>query len=146
MELWQFALLGACGGGLIEIVALFNRLGEWQTARRTPTGRIRRNPPKFTSYIDIGPVLAITATRLMLGAAVATAFGGSGQVDGGYAAITVGATAPALLAQLGQIPGVRNALGDAPAPGAPSPLAAPAPLNVAVPPIVPSQGEVASEQ
>ncbi|WP_059006520.1 hypothetical protein [Streptomyces specialis] len=128
------------------MVALFNRLGEWQTARRTPTGRVRRNPPGFTSYIDIGPVLAIAATRLTLGAAVAMAFGGSGQINGGYAAITVGATAPALLAQLGQIPGVRNALGDAPVPGEPSAPVMPAPLNVAVPPIVPSQGEVASEQ
>ncbi|RKN39454.1 hypothetical protein [Streptomyces hoynatensis] len=111
MEVWQCAVLGGAGGGLIELVTLYDRLGSWQQARRTPTGLLRKNPPRLAAYVDLGPFLVIGAIRIALGAATATAFGASGQVGGGYAALTVGAAAPALLAQVGsQLPVVREAV------------------------------------
>jgi len=117
MALWKFALLGAGGGGLIEMVAFYNRLSAWQAARRTQSGMTRRHPPSFRSYIDVGPVIAIVVTRLVLGALTALAFRTSNQATGGYAALTMGAAAPAFLAQLGQFPGIRNASGDSTPPG-----------------------------
>ena len=55
---------------------------------------------------------------MVLGAAVAAAFGLSGQISGGYAALCVGFSAPALLSQLGNVPQVAAAVaGATPEPG-----------------------------
>lgn len=137
MVLWKFALLGAGGGGLIELVAFYNRLSAWQAARRTTSGRMRRHPPSFNSYIDAWPAIAVLVTRLVLGALAALAFRASNQASGGYAALTMGAAAPAFLAQLGQLHGIRNALGDSP----PGSSEEPQPTGAAggiVPPAVPA--------
>ncbi|WP_330242445.1 hypothetical protein [Streptomyces sp. NBC_00525] len=106
----DYMLLGGAGGALIEAVAFFSRLGEWRAARLTPSGGRRKNPPSFLSFIDLPPIVAIAVARLVLGGATATAFGTSGQATGGFAALTVGAAAPALLQQLGQIRQIREAV------------------------------------
>ncbi|MFF1320645.1 hypothetical protein ACFVZZ_14610 [Streptomyces chartreusis] len=106
----EYMLIGGAGGALIEAVAFFNRLGEWRAARLTPTGNKRKNPPSFLNFIDLPPVVAIAVTRLVLGGAAATAFGTSGQASGALGALTVGAAAPALLQQLGQIRQIREAV------------------------------------
>ncbi|MEU4659278.1 hypothetical protein AB0G32_36000 [Streptomyces sp. NPDC023723] len=110
MSVIEYMLLGAAGGALIEAVALFSRLGEWRAARLTPSGNIRKNPPSFLGFIDLPPIMAIAVARLVLGGAAATAFGTSGQATGAFGALTVGAAAPALLQQLGQIRGIREAV------------------------------------
>jgi len=106
----EYMLIGGAGGALIEAVAFFNRLGEWRAARLTPTGNKRRNPPSFLNFIDLPPVVAIAVARLVLGGAAATAYGTSGQATGTLGALTVGAAAPALLQQLGQIRQIREAV------------------------------------
>lgn len=106
----EYMLIGGAGGALIEAVAFFNRLGEWRAARLTSNGNRRTNPPSFLSFIDLPPVLAIAVTRLVLGGAAAVAFGTSGQATGALGALTVGAAAPALLQQLGQIRQIREAV------------------------------------
>ena len=106
----EYMLIGGAGGALIEAVAFFNRLGEWRAARLTPTGNKRRNPPSFLNFIDLPPVMAIAVARLVLGGAAATAYGTSGQATGALGALTVGAAAPALLQQLGQIRQIREAV------------------------------------
>ncbi|MEV1084068.1 hypothetical protein AB0I98_38660 [Streptomyces sp. NPDC050211] len=110
MTVIEYMLIGGAGGALIEAVAFFNRLGEWRAARLTPTGNKRKNPPSFLNFIDLPPVVAIAVTRLVLGGAAATAFGTSGQATGALGALTVGAAAPALLQQLGQIRQIREAV------------------------------------
>ncbi|MGW7719180.1 hypothetical protein ACWGKK_33475 [Streptomyces chartreusis] len=110
MSVIEYMLIGGAGGALIEAVAFFNRLGEWRAARLTPTGNKRKNPPSFLNFIDLPPVVAIAVTRLVLGGAAATAFGTSGQASGALGALTVGAAAPALLQQLGQIRQIREAV------------------------------------
>ncbi|MFE2218076.1 hypothetical protein ACFW93_39940 [Streptomyces canus] len=110
MTVVEYMLIGGAGGALIEAVAFFNRLGEWRAARLTPTGNKRRNPPSFLNFIDLPPVMAIAVARLVLGGAAATAYGTSGQATGTLGALTVGAAAPALLQQLGQIRQIREAV------------------------------------
>lgn len=110
MPWWQFALWGAGGGGLFECLAIFNRCREWQVARRTPIGRVKANPPKLEVYLDVRAHLLIAFFRMALGAGVATLFGTSGQISGSYAAIVFGLSAPALLANLGNIPQVADAI------------------------------------
>ncbi|MER7178545.1 hypothetical protein ABT404_03485 [Streptomyces hyaluromycini] len=110
MTMVEYMLIGGAGGALIEAVAFFNRLGEWRAARLTPTGNKRRNPPSFLNFIDLPPVVAIAVARLVLGGAAATAYGTSGQATGALGALTVGAAAPALLQQLGQIRQIREAV------------------------------------
>lgn len=106
----EYMLIGGAGGALIEAVAFFNRLGEWRAARLTATGNKRRNPPSFFTFIDLPPVVAIAVARLVLGGAAATAYGTSGQATGALGALTVGAAAPGLLQQLGQIRQIREAV------------------------------------
>ncbi|WP_405863483.1 hypothetical protein [Streptomyces sp. NBC_00005] len=110
MTVVEYMLIGGAGGALIEAVAFFNRLGEWRAARLTPAGNKRRNPPSFLNFVDLPPVVAIAVTRLVLGGAAATAYGTSGQATGALGALTVGAAAPALLQQLGQIRQIREAV------------------------------------
>lgn len=106
----DYMLLGGAGGALIEAVALFSRLGEWRAARLTPTGNRRKNPRASSASSTCPPIVAIAVTRLVLGGATATAFGTSGQATGAFGALTVGAAAPALLQQLGQIRQIREAV------------------------------------
>ncbi|MEU0936239.1 hypothetical protein [Embleya sp. NPDC005971] len=113
MTIFGYILLGAAGGAVIELVAFFNRLGEWQTARQAALKKKRRDPPSFMNFIDVRPVIAIAVTRLMLGAAGATLYGATGQATGALGALTVGAAAPAMLQQFGQIPRLREAVTDA---------------------------------
>lgn len=115
MSWWQFALLGAGGGLLVEILALFHRCTAWQAARLTRTGRVRANLPTLRTYVDFPAHAWIAAFRSGLGAAMATIFGTSGQISGAYAAAVLGFSAPSLLAQLGSIPQVSAAV-----PGLPS--------------------------
>jgi hypothetical protein len=53
VEWWQFALLGAAGGLLVEVLAIFRWGAAWQQARRTKTGRRQAKPPKLRAYVDV---------------------------------------------------------------------------------------------
>ncbi|WP_027944560.1 hypothetical protein [Amycolatopsis taiwanensis] len=111
---WQFALLGAGGGALVEILAIFKWLAVWQSARRTSTGKVKGSPPKLRSYLDV-PVHAWMAVfRTVLGAGSAVLFGAGGGINGPYVAVALGFAAPSMLAQLGTIPQVAAAIRGAP--------------------------------
>ena len=105
-ELWQQALLGAAGGLLVGLVEFYNRLIAWRTRRRQRSAARMR----FRQFFDVGPDIAVTVTRATLGAFAGLAFGTGGQVTGIYGLLTVGASAPALLAQLGQVKSIRDVL------------------------------------
>ena len=91
--------LGACGGAIVQLIDLAVSAKEWQKARRE--ARIRRESlmPKLAVYVDVPADSLVFLTRLALGAVAGFIF--RGQIDGATAAVAVGASAPALLKQLG---------------------------------------------
>ena len=106
MAWWEFALLGASGGATVEILSVYRWVGVWQSARRTSTGRRKRNPPKLRQFVD-GPVHAWTfVLRALLGGGAAVLFGVTGQISGAYVAVALGFAAPSVLNQLGKSPQV----------------------------------------
>jgi len=94
----QAALLAATGGAVIEVVALWRNVDSWRNARKRARLKGRRALPRFTKYIDLPADTAAFVTRLALGAVAGGIL--HNQVVGSVAAITVGASAPALLLQL----------------------------------------------
>ena len=104
MPWWQFTLLGASGGVIVEVLAVFRCVAVWQGARRNRDGTLKRTPPKPGRYVDVAAHAIMLPARAALGAAAATLFGMTGQVTGTYGAVAFGCAAPVLLAQLGLIP------------------------------------------
>ena len=108
--------LGVGGGAITEIVQVWGALVTWSQARRSaplPARRNRRRLPRVTDYVDWQVHALLLVTRCVLGAAAGLLF--HTQVTGWFAAIAVGASAPALLGQLGraQVARVGNPGGDA---------------------------------
>ncbi|MEV5720603.1 hypothetical protein AB0L41_42630 [Amycolatopsis mediterranei] len=110
MHWWQFALLGAGGGALVEVLAIFKWLTVGQSARRTLAGRVKSKPPALRMYVDVPAHVWMAVLRAALGAGCAVLFGASGQINGPYVAVAVGFAAPSMLAQLGTIPQVAAAI------------------------------------
>jgi hypothetical protein len=89
--------LGAAGGLIVELVALWRRLTAWQADLcQLDQGAA---PPRFSAYVNPQVDGLVALTRLLLGA-VAGALCHS-QITGAPAAIAIGASAPSLLSQLG---------------------------------------------
>jgi len=115
MPWWQFALLGALGGAIVEALAVFRCAAAWQGARRSPDNNtVKRCPPRLRRYVDVPAHAIVLPTRMLLGAAAAVLCGLAGQVTGSYGAVAVGCVAPVLLAQLGTIPQVAKAVNSVP--------------------------------
>jgi hypothetical protein len=83
----------------MEAVVMWQRLQAWQQARHRAIsdGKPR---PAFKEFIDLPPDIAVAITRAVLGCAAGWLL--RTEVTGIYAALTVGASAPALLASLGR--------------------------------------------
>src|SRR5689334_21503404 len=98
---WPEAVgFGAIGGLVVEIVFTYRRLNAWQQARHAAAAAGRRSRPTYTRFIDPGPDLSVAFSRAVLGALAGLLL--RSEVTGVYAALTVGASAPALLAGLGK--------------------------------------------
>jgi hypothetical protein len=108
MDWFQAACLGAAGGGLVQLVAFYVSVGSWQDARRQRPPGDDSPPPPLSWFIDLPADSAVTLTRLALGASAGLLF--HAQIVGVAAAVAVGASAPALLQQLGNIRTVREAV------------------------------------
>jgi hypothetical protein len=109
MPWWQFALLGAVGGAIVEALAVFRYFAAWQDARRSRDCTIKRVPPKQRRYVDIPAHTIMLPARMALGTAEAVLFGVTGQVTGPYGAVAIDCAAPVLLAQPGSVPKVVRA-------------------------------------
>jgi hypothetical protein len=90
---------GAAGGSAAEAVVVWGQLHAWQLARHAALAD-GIALPSLTKFIDLGPDLAVAFTRVLLGCLAGWML--HGQVGGMYAALVVGASAPALLASLGR--------------------------------------------
>ena len=99
---------GAAGGSLVEAVVFYGRIAAWQAARHMSMERNESRLPPLRRYVDPPADLAAASTRLLLGAGAGWLF--HMQITGIYAAIAVGASAPALLRQLGSSAVVRDAV------------------------------------
>ncbi|MFF2363817.1 hypothetical protein ACFVU0_14025 [Streptomyces sp. NPDC058122] len=95
MALWQCALYGAAGGALAGLVDFYQRYMAW---RALCGARLAQEPPgtlpplNYTRQDFFGAAL-----HVVLGCVGGLLFGGSGQVEGQYPILVVGASAPALL-------------------------------------------------
>jgi hypothetical protein len=116
MPWWHFALLGAAGGVIVEVLGIFRWVKAWQDSRRCSDGTIQDKPPKLARYLDIPAHCIMLPARAALRAAAAIVFGLTGQVTGPYGALAFGCVAPLMLARVGMIPQVANAINAAPNP------------------------------
>ncbi|TYB52971.1 hypothetical protein FXF51_50240 [Nonomuraea sp. PA05] len=113
MDALTAAGLGAVGGAVIEILYVWSSLTAWQQARRKARSKRKGGKlPRLDEYLDPVADSLVAATRLALGAAACLLF--KDQITGTMAAIAVGASAPALLRQVGTLRSLRQ-IPDAPA-------------------------------
>lgn len=119
MPWWHFALLGAAGGVIVEVLEIFRWVKAWQDNRRSSDGTVQDKPPELTRYLDIPAHCIMLPARASLGAVAAIVFGLTGQVTGPYGALAFGCVAPVVLARVGLIPQVANAINAAPGPPEP---------------------------
>ena len=131
MDLRQALLLGACGGAIIEVVAFWGNVLAWREARRAVRAAGKKRLPPFTRYFDPAADVLALLTRVALGVVAGGVL--REQVVGTVAAIMVGASAPALLLQLGNarsVPAVnQTAAGPPVESGAANPLTAADPAH-----------------
>jgi hypothetical protein len=115
VNLQSWILLGAAGGSLRGVIDLYSQFMQWHGARRAyqvqrSSGR-RPKVPRFRDHMDVVPEVVASLVHITLGALAGGILGGTGQVAGAYAAVLVGASAPALLMQLGQVKSINEAVG-----------------------------------
>jgi hypothetical protein len=104
---WRLAIaFGAAGGLIVEVINLWGNLISWQSARHTARAKSEHPLPSIKKYIDMPADTLVALTRVALGAGAGWLF--HGQVTGTTAAIAVGASAPAVLAQLATVRSVRE--------------------------------------
>lgn len=120
---------GAIGGALIEALVFNGRLLAWQAARQRAREGKRRKLPPLRRYVDPPADIAAALSRIVLGALMGWLL--HSQITGLYAAVAAGASAPALLRQMGSLRTVQTVVrgGDDGflselAPSAPDPSAA----------------------
>lgn len=91
--------LCACGGGVVSVVAFCSDVFGWQQARRA--AHLKRAPslPPLRKFLDPWPDFVSLLTRIALGLIAGLVF--RSQITTTTAAIAMGASAPALLSQLG---------------------------------------------
>ncbi|MFC1415454.1 hypothetical protein [Streptacidiphilus cavernicola] len=90
---------GAAGGLIAEAVVTFGRLNAWQQARHT--ARATAAPlPRLDGFVDPLADSLAALLRVALGGVAGWLL--HAEITGVYAAVTVGASAPALLAQVGR--------------------------------------------
>lgn len=96
------------GGAIVEAVVFYGRISTWQAMRHRVLAKGKGRLPPLRRYIDLPSDLLAAVTRLLLGAGAGWLF--HSQITGVYAAVAVGASAPALLRQLGAAKSVRGAV------------------------------------
>ncbi|MFJ9693904.1 hypothetical protein [Kitasatospora sp. NPDC101183] len=114
MDWAEAAGYGAVGGALVELVVVNGRLLAWQAARHRARDERRRRLPPLRHYIDPTADLAAGLSRIALGALTGWLL--HTQVTGLYAAVAAGASAPALIRQLGTFGSVQDVVRGGPAP------------------------------
>lgn len=115
MDVPTLILLGAAGGLLRGVLDVYTRFVTWQADRRahrqwTAAGVAQGQAPRFQVYFDPAVDAAAAVVHSLMGAGAAVLFGMTDQINGEYAALVVGMSAPMLLTQLGRIQTVNEAV------------------------------------
>lgn len=94
MDTLPVVLWSAAGGALVEFIALWRALVSWREETRAAR-TAGADPPQFWDRIDSAPITVLfVAFRVVLGAGAG--FLARGQIIGEFAAIAIGAAAPAI--------------------------------------------------
>jgi hypothetical protein len=102
MDPVTIGVLGGCGGALVQVVDFCSKLTAWQQARHDAlASRGLLKPPLLSEIVDPLSDALVLLSRLVLGAAAGLLF--HTQVSGLTAAVAIGAAAPALLRQFGEL-------------------------------------------
>jgi hypothetical protein len=91
---------GAAGGLITEAVDMWQRLRSWRQARQAALIGGTPLPALAPRFIDPAPDLSVAFTRAALGCVAGWLL--HDEITGMYAALAVGASAPALLASIGR--------------------------------------------
>jgi hypothetical protein len=91
--------LGAVGGAIVSAVAFCADVFSWHQTRRIAHAKRLAKLPTLREYADPWPDIVVLLTRIVLGVLAGIVF--RSQVTTPLAAFAVGASAPALLTQLG---------------------------------------------
>lgn len=91
--------LGAAGGAIVSVVAFCGDVFSWQQTRRAAHLKRAAELPTLRKHVDPWPDLVALITRIILGVLAGVVF--RSQMTTPLAAFAVGASAPALLTQLG---------------------------------------------
>jgi hypothetical protein len=103
----EAAAYGAGGGLIVEAVVTFGRFHAWQQARHA--ARMAADPlPRMGAFVDLLADSLSALLRVVLGGTAGWLL--HAEVSGVYAAVIVGASAPALLAQVGRAASTADAL------------------------------------
>jgi hypothetical protein len=110
MLYWPIALAAGGGGGVIvEAVVLLQNLESWRGARRSARLSAGHALPSISEHVDGLPDGLAALTRMIIGAAMGYLF--HTQIAGMWAAVAIGASAPALVRQLGAMRSLQGAIG-----------------------------------
>ncbi|MFG2915862.1 hypothetical protein ACGF0D_23630 [Kitasatospora sp. NPDC048298] len=106
MDWAEAAGYGAVGGALVELLVANGRLLAWQADRHRARSEKRRRMPRLRTYIDPTADIAAGASRLALGALSGWLL--HSEISGLFAAVAAGASAPAMLRQIGSFTSVQG--------------------------------------
>jgi hypothetical protein len=124
MLTWIEAAAFGAGGGLIaEVVVTYGRLHAWQQARHAARATAAQLPP-LGRFVDPFADSLAALVRVVLGGVAGWLL--HTEITGIYAAVAVGASAPALLAHIGRAITPAQSLRE---PGGAAPEALPAALD-----------------
>src|SRR3712207_1615296 len=111
MNLTMAILYGAIGGSIRGLLAMYGHIERWLEVRREQhRGRRRRTPAQFSRSADWSAELVGTAVQVLLAMIAAAVLFATGTVSTVVGLILGGASAPAILAQLGQVRAVSRAV------------------------------------
>ena len=104
MPLWIAVLCGGLGGSVRGLLAVYREIVAWlQSRREMHQARRRGRRPRFAEAADWQAELIGMAVQILFGSLVSGFLTYAGTVSGFAGAVLAGVSAPAILAQLGQV-------------------------------------------
>jgi hypothetical protein len=111
MNLTMAIVYGAIGGSIRGLLAMYGHIERWLEVRREQhRSKRRRTPAQFRRSADWAAEIVGTAVQIFLAMIAAAVLYGTDTVSTVVGLILGGASAPAILAQLGQVRAVSRAV------------------------------------
>ncbi|MFG1645567.1 hypothetical protein ACGFMK_35245 [Amycolatopsis sp. NPDC049252] len=102
MTIWVATLCGGLGGSIRGVLALYRGIATWLQQRRNVHGH-HLDRPRFAEAADWTAELIGMAAQIAVGSLVGFFLTNAGTVTGVSGAVLAGVSAPAILAQLGEL-------------------------------------------